>query len=43
MKQEQIQQNSIQYKYYKPVCLSTVWENWLIGGGIFNLLCKTAF
>lgn len=25
------------------VCLSNVWLNWLIGGGIFKRFCKTAF
>lgn len=25
------------------VCLSKVWLNWLIGGGIFNRFCKIAF
>ena len=26
-----------------PVCLSRVWVNWLIGGGIFSLVWRTAF
>jgi len=30
-------------EFYIPVCLSRVCENWLIGGGTFSLLCKTAF
>lgn len=27
----------------QPVVLSSVWVNWLIGGGTFNLRCRTAF
>ena len=29
--------------HYFPVCLSRAWLNWLIGGGIFNLVWRTAF
>ena len=29
--------------YHLPVCLSRAWENWLIGGGTFNLVWRTAF
>ena len=28
---------------YLPVCLSRAWLNWLIGGGTFNLVWRTAF